>query len=37
LVIMALGYQVQRIPLTYPEEDSSIPVQQVVDRVYANN
>ncbi len=37
LVIMALGYQVQRIPLTYPEEDSSIPIQQVVDRVYANN
>lgn len=37
IVVFALGYLPVRIALTYPAEDSSIPIQQVVDRVYANN
>lgn len=36
IVVFALGYQAITIPITYPAADSSIPVQQVIDRVYAN-
>lgn len=36
IVIVALGYQVIRLPITYPAVNSSIPIQQVIDRVYAN-
>jgi hypothetical protein len=36
IVVFALGYQAITIPLTYPSSDSSIPIQQVIDRVYAN-
>jgi len=36
IVVFALGYQAITIPLTYPSLDSSIPIQQVIDRVYDN-
>lgn len=36
IVVFALGYQVLRIPITYPSDDSEIPIQQTIDRVYAN-
>jgi hypothetical protein len=34
--IMALGYVPISLPLTYPSINTSVPVQQQVDRVYAN-
>lgn len=36
IVVFALGYQAITIPITYPSSNSSIPIQQVIDRVYAN-
>lgn len=36
IVVFALGYQAITIPITYPSLNSSIPIQQVIDRVYAN-
>lgn len=37
IVVFALGYQALTIPITYPSVNSSIPIQQVIDRVYANS
>ena len=37
IVILALGYQWMQIDYTLTAEDASIPVQQVIDRVYENN
>jgi hypothetical protein len=37
IVVFALGYQTVRIPITYPTTNSSIPVQQALDRVYSNS
>jgi hypothetical protein len=36
IVIFSLGYQPITLPITYSAENISIPVQQVIDRVYAN-
>jgi hypothetical protein len=36
IVVFGLGYQPIRIPITYPSTNSSIPIQQVIDRVYEN-
>lgn len=36
IVVFALGYQAITIPVTYSATDTSIPIQQVIDRVYAN-
>ena len=37
IVILALEYQVLKIPITYQAQDVSIPIQQQVDRQYENN
>jgi hypothetical protein len=36
IVVFNLGYQAIKIPITYPSTDISIPIQQVIDRVYLN-
>lgn len=36
IVVFALGYQSIRLPITFASTDQSIPIQQVIDRVYEN-
>lgn len=36
IVIFALGYQPQRLSFTLGDEDTTIPIQQVIDRQYNN-
>ena len=36
ITIMALGYQYMRLPLTLANADTTVPIQQVIDRQYAN-
>lgn len=36
IMIISLGYQNLKIPITYSNEDQSIPIQQIVDRQYLN-
>jgi hypothetical protein len=36
IVIFAIGYKDVYLPITYSGSNISIPIQQVVDRVYSN-
>lgn len=36
IIIFAVGYQPIKLDLTYSSENQSIPIQQVIDRVYKN-